>query len=119
MKNFIQHLRENQERAYARVYAKSQKKRHDFERAKLEKQVSYIQDTCNVGLQHDDVKAKLDQLLVALFYFANTLRIRGELSDSNLSTILSGILSSEEINKELKKFPQREKELSFTEDKEK
>ena len=113
MKSFSQHLAEDKNSAYTKSYAKSQKKRHDFEQAKLEKQISYIQDVCNVGLQTDTTNGKLDQLLLALFYFAFTLRIRGELSSANLNTLLSGILTADEINKQLEKFPPPEKELSF------
>lgn len=113
MKSFLQHIKESQQAAYARYYALSQKKRHKLEREKLEKQVSYMQDTCNIGVRDDSISIKLDQLLIAIFYLGNALRIAGELSDTKLNASLANILTSDEINSKLEKFPPPEKELSF------
>ena len=112
MKSFLQHIKENQQAAYARYYALSQKKRHKLEREKLEKQVSFMQDTCNIGVREDSIALKLDQVLIALFYFGNALRINAEISEAELNATLATVLTQEEINGKLEKFPEPEKQLA-------
>jgi hypothetical protein len=119
MKSFIQHIKENQQAAYARYYALSQKKRHKLEKEKLEKQVSYIQDTCNIGVREDSISLKLDQLLIAIFYLGNALKINAEISETELNATLATVLTQEEINGKLEKFSQPEQDLSFEEKKQK
>ena len=119
MKSFLQHIKESQQAAYARYYALSQKKRH-----KLEKEIAYARsgdkgDTCNIGVREDSVSLKLDQLLIALFYFGNALKINAEISEAELNATLATVLTQEEINGKLEKFPQPEKDLSFEEKKQK
>lgn len=112
MKSFLQHIKENQQAAYARYYALSQKKRHRLEREKLEKQVSFMQDTCNIGVREDSIALKLDQVLIALFYLGNALRINAEISEAELNATLATVLTQEEINGKLEKFPEPEKQLA-------
>jgi hypothetical protein len=94
----------------------TQKERHNLKRNAIEKNVTEIQDICNVGLQHDDVKAKMDQILLAFFYLAQTIRFEGELSAATINATLTHFLAPNEIHAKLDKYPKPE-ELSFGSDK--
>lgn len=103
MKSFLQHIKESQQAAYARYYALSQKKRHDVDKAKLDRQAEYLQDATRIGLQSDDAKTKLDQILFGLFYLGNALRLIGDVSASNINATVSQELPPSEINQNLEK----------------
>ena len=79
------------------------KRRHDVGKAKLEKQAEYLQEVTSVGLQSDDLKTKLDQVLFGLFYFGNALRLIGEVSAANINATVSQELTPAEINQKLEK----------------
>jgi hypothetical protein len=63
MKSFKEHVQEQQDSAFRRQYGLSQKRRHSVDKAKLEKQAEFLQEVSSVGLQAEDVKTKLDQIL--------------------------------------------------------
>jgi len=118
MKSFAKFIKEDQAQAagFVRHYALTQKERHNLKRNAIEKNVTEIQDICNVGLQHDDVKAKMDQILLAFFYLAQTIRFEGELSAATINATLTHFLAPNEIHAKLEKYPKPE-DLSFRSDK--
>ena len=118
MKSFSHFLKEDQAQAagFVRHYALTQKERHNLKRNAIEKNVTEIQDICNVGLQHDDLGAKMDQILLAFFYLAQTIRYEGELSAATINATLTHFLAPNEIHAKLEKYPKPE-DLSFSSDK--
>lgn len=117
MKSFSHFLKEDQAQAagFVRHYALTQKERHNLKRNAIEKNVTEIQDICNVGLQHDDLRAKMDQILLAFFYLAQTIRFEGELSAATINATLTHFLAPNEIHAKLEKYPKPE-DLSFRSD---
>jgi len=118
MKSFAKFLKDDQAQAagFVRHYALTQKERHNLKKTAIERNVVQIQDICNVGLQHDDLKAKMDQILLAFFYLAQTIRYEGELSVATINATLTHFLAPNEIHAKLEKYPKPE-ELSFRSDK--
>jgi hypothetical protein len=117
MKSFIQFLSEQQEPAgFVRHYALTQKERHTKEQQKIEGHIKQIVGILNVGLQQDDLRAKVDQLILAMFYFAQMVRFQGEMSAATLNSALTNFLSPNHINANLEKYPQPE-EPSFSNEK--
>jgi hypothetical protein len=117
MKTFLQFLSEQQEPAgFVRHYALTQKERHTKERQKIEGHIKQIVEILNVGLQQDDLKAKVDQLILAMFYFAQMVRFQGEMSAATLNSALTNFLSPNHINAKLEKYPKPE-ETSFSSEK--
>lgn len=116
MKSFIQFLSEQNEPAgFVRHYALTQKERHTKEQQKIEGHIKQIVGILNVGLQQDEVKAKVDQLLLALFYFAQIVRFQGEMSAATLNSALTNFLAPSHINAKLEKYA-KPQELSFSSD---
>ena len=117
MKSFSHFLKEDQAQAagFVRHYALTQKERHNLKKNAIEKNVTEIQDICNVGLQHDDLKAKMDQILLAFFYLAQTIRYESELSAATINATLTHFLAPNEIHAKLEKYPKPE-DLSFRSD---
>lgn len=114
MKRFLQFLNEQHEPAgFVRHYALTQKERHTNEQQKIEGHIKQIVGILNVGLQQDEVKAKVDQLLLALFYFAQMVRFQGEMSAATLNSALTNFLAPSHINAKLEKYP-KPKEPSFS-----
>ena len=114
MKSFIEFLKEQPEPAgFVRHYALTQKERHQNEQKKIERHIKTIVEILNVGLQQDDIKAKVDQVILAMFYFAQMVRFQGEMSAATLNSALTNFLAPNHINAKLEKYPPPKKELSF------
>jgi hypothetical protein len=113
MKTFLHYVQEQQDSAFRRHYGLSQKKRHDVDKAKLDRQAEYLQEVSSVGLQAEDVKTKLDQILFGLFYLGNALRLVGEVSSSNINATVSQELTPTEIDQKLEKNQQSPEERLF------
>jgi hypothetical protein len=117
MKSFSHFLKEDQAQAagFVRHYALTQKERHNLKKTAIERNVVQIQDICNVGLQHDDLRAKMDQILLAFFYLAQTIRYEGELSAATINATLTHFLAPNEIHAKLERYPKPD-DLSFRSD---
>lgn len=114
MKSFIQFLSEQQEPAgFVRHYALTQKERHTKEQQKIEGHIKQIVGILNVGLQQDDLRAKVDQLILAMFYFAQMSRFHAEMSAATLNSALTNFLAPSHINAKLEKYT-KPQEPSFS-----
>jgi len=114
MKSFLQFLEEEPRAAgFVRHYALTQKQRQKLEQEKVERHIKTIVDILNVGLQQDDLRAKVDQLILAMFYFAQMSRFHAEMSVSTLNSALTHFLAPNEIHSKLEKYL-KPKEPSFS-----
>ena len=60
-------------------------------------------------------QSKMDQILLAFFYLAQTIRYEGELSAATINATLTHFLAPNEIHAKLEKYPKPE-DLSFRSD---
>jgi len=113
MKSFLEYLKEEPRAAgFVRYYALTQKKRLEDQRKYIEGKASEIQDVCNAGLQQEDIKIKIDQIFIALFYFAHIIKKQGEISSATMNASLTHFLAPTEINANLEKYPKPKEETT-------